>query len=706
MKLSEKNKLTFNIILSIILSVLVECYVVLVENSNLIINFSNDFFKLFSLKEFIVFFIVFFIIFYIFLDENRRNKTLNFIYNYRLPLSIMVICVAVIFQIHGSSINELNLFGVQHKPLLGVSRPIRSDEYVVNTMFAFSQYFNDFGYFSDIVRATTTDMFIIYGQPVLDIGMIFRPFLSGYLFLNQGQGLSFFWVSRLVFLLLVSFEFGMLLTNKNKTLSFAYALLITFSPIVQWWFAINGLVEQLIFGQLGVLLINWYMTTENYRKRLLCAIGLMISIGTFILVFYPSWQIPYTYIFMLLAIWIFLKNLANFTYNKKDLIIFSIVIIIFSLVMVHVLNNSLETIKMIFNSSYPGSQKFNGDGVINALTYYIPSIFFPLKQSDLIVNVCNYSVFMDLFPIPLILSGIVLLYQKTKDKLLIGLIALYFIFIIFYYIPLPDLILDLTLRGTVKTTRLPSVITFIGVLILIRSMSSLKNIENKKLVAAIAVILSIIMVYWSSFEFGKYYLSWMFIIGVIVYSIIFTVCCLSSSEKNQRIFLITVICLSFLTGALVNPVDHGTDALFESNHYKHIGEIVEKKPDGIWIVQDFSIINNNIPISAGAKTINAVNTYPSLETWQKLDPNNQSYDTYNRYAHILIDLVVDNNTPSSFELKTSDSFVVHLNMNDLEKLNVTFIESVVDLDKYSNENVKFIKMYEDGKYKIFKVEYI
>ena len=169
--------------------------------------------------------------------------------------------------------------------------------------------------------------------------------------------------------------------------------------------------------------------------------------------------------------------------------------------------------------------------------------------------------------------------------------------------------------------------------------------------------------------------------------------------------MITVICLSFLTGALVNPVDYGTDALFESNHYKHIGEIVEKKPDGIWIVQELSIIYNNIPISAGAKTINAVNTYPSLETWHKLDPNNQSYDIYNRYAHILIDLVVDNHTPSSFELKTSDSFVVHLNINDLEKLNVTFIESVADLDKYSNDHVTFIKMYEDGKYKIFKVEY-
>ena len=433
-----KNKLLVTIVISVLLSALVESYIVLVENANLLMNFSIiDFVNLFSLKEFVVFLIIFFIVFYILFDKTRKDKLLNFIYTYRLPLSISIIILAVIFQIHGSSINELNFFGVDHKTLLGVSRPIRSDEYAVNTMFAFSQYMNHFGYFSDIVRAATTDMFIIYGQPVWDIGMIFRPFLIGYLFLNQGQGLSFFWISRLVFLVLVSFEFGMLLTNKNKTLSLAYALLITFSPIVQWWFAINGLVEQLIFGQLGVLLIHWYMTIDDYKKRILIAIGLMVSVGTFILVFYPSWQIPYAYIFVLLAIWIFLKNRANFKYNIKDLIIFGAVFLIFSAVMTHVLDNSLETIKIILNSSYPGSQVFNGDGSLNAFAYYIPSIFFPLKQSGLLANVCNYSVFVDLFPIPLILSAVVLLYQRTKDKLIIGLVAFYFVFMAFYLVHLP-----------------------------------------------------------------------------------------------------------------------------------------------------------------------------------------------------------------------------------------------------------------------------
>ncbi len=704
----RKNKLFFNIIFSFIISFFIECYVILIDNADLVQNFSNSFFKHFSIYEFTIFFIIFFILFYILFDETRKDKVLNFIYTYRLPLSLLVIVIAVIFQIHGSSINELNFFGVNHKTLLGVSRPIRGDEYVVNTMFAFSQYLNDFAYFSDIVRASTTDMFIIYGQPVLDIGMIFRPFLTGYLFLNQGQGLSFFWIGRLVFLFLVSFELGMLLTNKNKTFSCAYAFLITFAPVVQWWFAINGLVEQLIFGQLGVLLINWYMTIDDYKKRILIAIGLMISIGTFILVFYPSWQIPFAYVFVLLAAWIFLKNRSQFTYSKKDVLIIGIVLIIFSLIMAHVLSYSLETIKIILNTSYPGSEVFNGGGDVNIFSYYIPTLFYPLKQDGLLFgsNVCNFSVFIDLFPLPLVLSAIVLLYQKTKDKLLIGLLALYFILLIFYFIHLPDFIVDLTLRGHIKNSRLPPVITFVGILILIRAISNLKQNKHAKLFIIGSIALSLIMIAWTFVEFSQYYLSWMPIIAFILLGITFSVSFLSSSEKYQKMFLICIICLTFLGGALVNPVDSGTDVIFGSEHFKHVEEIVEKDPNGIWIINEDGHKINNMLIAAGARTINSVNTYPDLEKWQKIDPNNQSYETYNRYAHIMVNIVDNNDTVTNFTLIKPDLFQLNLKIDDLEKLNVSYIESAHNLDKHSNNNVHFTKLYEYKEHKIFKVDYV
>ena len=696
MNLNNNQKYLFSFITALLISFFAEVYLTAVSCR---LNI-NDFFPLFSFKKLIVLFILSFILFRILYDNELRQKVLDFIYKYRYYLSVLIIAVCVIFQIHGSSINELNLFGIKHNLIAGISRSMRSDEYLVNTMFAFSQYHNGFGYFSDIVRAAPTDMFIIYGQAVLDIAVIFRPFNIGYLFLNQGMGLSFFWVSRFVVLTLVSFEMGMLLTNKNKILSLSYAILVILSPLVQWWFAINGLVEQLIFGQLGVLLINFYMNTIDYRKRILSALLMIICIGGFLVVFYPSWQIPFAYVFILLAIWIFLKNRNNFAYDKKDLLIIFTSLIILGLLMLHIRNNSLETIKIIMNTAYPGGERFNGAGEWEYFFNYLASIFFPLTEVNLPINAVEHSVFIDFFPIPIIISIIVLVIQKTKDKLLLGLLALYLIFIIFYFIPLPDSIISLTLRDHMKTTRLFDVISFISLLILIRSLASLKEIKSKKLLIIASAILSVIVVYLSTLYYHNYYNLLMVIALVIIYAITFSSIFTANSEKGKTIFLICVIFISFTAGALVNPIDHGTDVVFENDYILEIESIVHQDPNGKWIVTDLPI---NYIIATGAKTINSVNVYPDLDKWHVIDPNGQYEDVYNRYAHITVDF--QNETNTTFNIVSADLIHINMNVNDLEKLNVSYISTPKDLEQFSNGNITFEKIYEKDSYKIYHLKY-
>ena len=42
----------------------------------------------------------------------------------------------------------------------------------------------------------------------------------------------------------------------------------------------------------------------------------------------------------------------------------------------------------------------------------------------------------------------------------------------------------------------------------------------------------------------------------------------------------------------------------------------------------------------------------------------------------------------------------------MKKLNVSYIESAHNLDKHSNDNVHFTKLYEYKEHKIFKVDYV
>ena len=119
-----------------------------------------------------------------------------------------------------------------------------------------------------------------------------------------------------------------------------------------------------------------------------------------------------------------------------------------------------------------------------------------------------------------------------------------------------------------------------------------------------------------------------------------------------------VIILSFVAGGLVNPIESGTDYYFNQPIIEETSAIVSQDPNATWIISGNIYIDEIIGV--GAHTLNSVNTYPNFETWQKLDPNNESYEIYNRYAHIPIVLV--NNQPTTFiSGDAQEMFTLYLN---------------------------------------------
>ena len=125
---------------------------------------------------------------------NKLNKFGEFLYKYRYWIALILFILCILFEISGSSIgiwkDFINSNVTEDGVLFGESRAIRSDEWSVLTPMTFSQYFDGFNYFSNLVRGDTTDVFIIYGLPVLNIVQIFRPFLIGFLFLGISKGIS------------------------------------------------------------------------------------------------------------------------------------------------------------------------------------------------------------------------------------------------------------------------------------------------------------------------------------------------------------------------------------------------------------------------------------------------------------------------------------------------------------------------------------
>lgn len=111
----------------------------------------------------------------------------------------------------------------------------------------------------------------------------------------------------------------------------------------------------------------------------------------------------------------------------------------------------------------------------------------------------------------------------------------------------------------------------------------------------------------------------------------------------------------------------------------------------------------NLPIVAGAPTINCTNVYPDLERWYQFDPDHSDEDIYNRYAHITIYLDAGE-TRFDYGI-TPDQFTLWLNPNDLDILDVEYIYTNRNLTSLNTDDISFQLISQVGNQFIYRVSY-
>lgn len=635
------------------------------------------------------------------------QKLWDGLYKYRYVIALIIFAVCVIFELSGSSISYWSAILPNVEPdsvgtLFHSANNYRSDEFGINTIFAIAQdknVYQNFPYFSDIVRGTNTDMFIVYGQPVMHYGILFRPFQIGYLLLGSSRGLSFFWCGRLIALIMVSFEFGMMITKGKKPLSVIYSLLVSFSPAICWWFAINGFVEMLVFGQLCALFLAKYMQDSDWKKRIAYCMLFFWSGGCYILVFYPAWQVILGYVFLAIFIWVIISNAKNFKWNfKKDLPIILISAVIIGGLLLSLLYKSRDTIAAVMNTAYPGKRVSVERLDLKELFAYGYNLFLPVVQGD---NVSSW-VFIDFFPLGILAALYVIFFEKKRDKLLICLLAVQAFMIIMYVAPVPVALIKITMLSQVPSFRMIIGVGLVNILLLIRSIMLIEK-KNKYIIAAISVVFSIILCYVAKKAIMYFNCTRPMIAAMFVFFAVGAYAFLAYNGKAVRNIIITaVICVIVLDGFMVNPVQKGLDFVFENDLVKKINAIA-KEDDGRWVVEVNGYPANNLPLLAGAKTFNSSNVYPQIDTWKKIDPDGANEEIYNRYAHITTEIVPDDQ--AGFELIQADYMKVKFKVADLKTLDIKYVLTLRELEDFSNDEVQFSKVDTSGQYYIYSVNY-
>ena len=653
--------------------------------------------------------------------QRGLKQGFELIYKYRFVLSFLLLIMLVSFKISGSSMGCWKLFlgdgesGIR----LGEPRVWRSDEWGTLTPLCFRQQYNTLGAYnrySQTLGSILTDNMLVYGQPSWDILTLFRPFYWGYLFFGSERGLSWFWCSRLIVLFLSWFELGMLITDGQKKISVMLSVCVSFAPFLQWWFAINGLVEMLIYGACFVLGSNYLVSRAFNPRKIAVAVGMAVCAVGYVLTFYPTWMVPVAWGFVPLFLWVVIWKFDRKVLRRVDVVPWLLVFVITAAGLTVLAVTSWDVIKAELNSVYPGNapSSSGGTGLWWMMKYPI-SLVSRFSMNELIVENSSIICFA---PAGFILALWVIIKEKKKDPLLILLLGMNLFLAWYYCVGIPKWLAKMLLLSFVNSNRGPQVLGFLRLTLFVRAVA-LKEKAPKRWLAALAAVISSAVPMRLALGFTKYepgglryeYFDTAEKILVVwaILAVVFYL--LYRARKSKYTMAVLGVCTVVLASSIwINPVAKGVPEITKSETMQQIRDLVKEDPQAIWLVVDMAYPATNIPAMAGADCLNTTQTYPQKTRWEMLDQEGEYEDIYNRYCHIRASL----GSKTMLELVSTDYIEVTLSPEELKKLNIRYIVSTNDFDEkiaarttniFTDSGIEFQKYYEGAQLSIFRCVY-
>lgn len=340
----------------------------------------------------------------------------------------------------------LDLIGVEHKVFYGTPRGIRSDEWAVWTPYFQAVVNNDFGRF-DESSIYNIDFRNFYSLPVLDWGLLFKPFMWPFFIFEPDRAFSLY-NGLVIFSMVVGFKilFKKLFYStglKGNTAYVLFSLLLYYSSFSQMWLTTIGPLLAMS-PWLILCILSWKGNDIKYYLLLFyTATCWMISHA------YPPIIISVAY-FGLLLILVFQRSF----FLDKSRVVFTFLTCIASCIVVYVY--FVDIINVMMDTTYPGRRVAEGGSV--SLILWLSTIVPYIVQSgynDLIYqNICEVSSASSLLPV------IALFFLNYKSDNSFGLknYLLYLLSFLFFsswmLLDMPSLFGKLSLLSLVPPQRL------------------------------------------------------------------------------------------------------------------------------------------------------------------------------------------------------------------------------------------------------------
>lgn len=590
---------------------------------------------------------------------------------YRYPIALIILTLLVICKINFSSLDMWCSFLGEpeyRSTIFGKEKSIRSDEWLVTSMINLGQTKNEEGLkiYNENIASGNCNM-IMTAAPVWDITSIAKPFNWGYLLFGTEYGFSFWWCLKIIALIIVSLELVLKITQKDKILSIAGAIILALAPTMMWWLS-TAVVEGYILGLAVVVLFGYYMENLDWKiwKKLLIALGMIITIPGFAFTLYPAFQVPFAFLMAIFMINDFIKHRKEL--KKSDYLIMGGTITIILALIARFILVSWEDIKVMMGTVYPGSRfETGGDYTINNFISYFVCLFLP--YTDKIINPCEPAA--NIYPfigLAILIIAYIKNYKKDEDNnkgLLLALIILYAFFLIWEFIGVGKIIAKITFMYFSTTKRTNLVTGLIGTILAIMLLKKFENKSplTKKQAIITSLIISILSITLAkSSQYSDFFTAIKLeILAIMMYAITYFLI-----TGNKKAWCYTMCIIAIIAGITVNPIVSGTKVIYKTEISKEIRKIKEEEKDAIWIGRHN--LNGQYLIANGVNCISGVNTYPNFDWLKIVDPEGKYNEVYNRFAHI--NIILSNKT--EFRLLGQDIYEAELTYQNLKDLKVKY----------------------------------
>ncbi|MCA5013085.1 MULTISPECIES: hypothetical protein [unclassified Enterococcus] len=647
--------------------------------------------------------------------KHKQNSTikqggqaaLDQIIRARFIIALLVFILMLVFKIHGSSLAMWDQYvsdyakdGNSESVIVGEPRPIRSDEWMVQTPYSLSQTQTGLKNHNEVITVDGQDMVIGYNSPALNLATLAKPFTWGYVLLGKERGLSWYWGLKLIGLMLLSFEMGLILTKRNKYLALLTSVWLPFSAAIQWWFV--SPVGDLVFFTFGFLvgMYNYFYAHEKKWARLLCAILAALCASGFILVLYPALQVPFGYLILLFLLGFFFEFRKKVKLDKFDGLFISLAVVMTGIIVGVSLVTSWDSLMRVMHTIYPGNRvSLGGDFAKKDLFNFL--VNWKMSFKDVVYeNNSELSSFYHFFFVILFVSPWVF-YKKIKENLYGFLLFVFCLFnIVWMSLRFPTILAKITMYSYVPEERANLAFGFAAILLSIWFIQYVW--EQKKLAFKwqVPIIVINLGLYFFSLYKGNLglYLSRMDIIWTLLVAGLLIILLL-----NQRKYLFSLVLLAavLVGGTTVNPVSKGVSPVYDKQIAQKVMAIEKEDPGQLWAGE--RMMHAFLPM-LGVHNFNGTAFTPNLDSWKPLDPTGKYEKVYNRYSHIYVEISTEK---PQFELLHADAFKVRLSLEDLMKYNIRYLVTYETIDELATEKIQVKQLYgpDTNNAYIYKVSY-